>query len=618
MSEISNYKQKKDRTELYRFICFWILVSVLFILLYIFGLAPIKKGELADPDCYMHLVRVTDLYNTGHWYGPVLLKSNAPYGQSMHWTRPFDILLLLGVVPLTVVTDFESALFWWGVIISPILMIATIIALQWSTRPILSKDGPFLVGFIFVFQIIIFAYFQPGRPDHHSLLIFVFVLSIGLILRMILRPFNVFLCYIAGAIGALSIWISVESMLSICIIIAALGFLWILKNGDFVRKNLHYSLALFVFTAFSMVLERPWYDLTTQQFDRLSIVHLSILGFIAIFWIISSIFDRYEGLFHRASHRFSFILAGAAAIALMTLLCFPKFYKGPFADVNPRIIPIWLNRVNEVQPLFSKSDPLTIPIQLIISVVLCFFFLFYLILSKRRNENRYGWIFILLAAVVFILISLYQVRWLVYAQILLIIPMTALMVLLRQRGPKTGFLKTLKNVSIVIVFSLGFLLLGLFADVIIKKGDLEKSRQKVSLIQICKYLDEAEKWQQRRFRVLTYIDFGAEILYRTRHEVIGTPYHRNSPGILDTYDIITADTDEKALKIIRKRGVDLILIRPKYSESVIYSKPEQTSTFSQRLREDMIPNWLRKIELPSDLSSSFFLFETIEESNSHI
>ena len=76
---------------------------------------------------------------------------------------------------------------------------------------------------------------------------------------------------------------------------------------------------------------------------------------------------------------------------------------------------------------------------------------------------------------------------------------------------------------------------------------------------------------------------------------------------------MTADTDEKALELIQRRKIDLILLCPKSSESIVYSKPEQTSTFYQRLCEDMIPNWLRKVELPSDLSSSFLLFETIEE-----
>jgi hypothetical protein len=75
---------------------------------------------------------------------------------------------------------------------------------------------------------------------------------------------------------------------------------------------------------------------------------------------------------------------------------------------------------------------------------------------------------------------------------------------------------------------------------------------------------------------------------------------------------MTAETDEKALEIIQKRGIDLVLLSPESSESTVYSKSEQTSTFYKRLREGMIPNWLKKVEIPSDLSSSFILFEAIE------
>ena len=101
-------------------------------------------------------------------------------------------------------------------------------------------------------------------------------------------------------------------------------------------------------------------------------------------------------------------------------------------------------------------------------------------------------------------------------------------------------------------------------------------------------------------------------MYLADHEVIGTPYHRNSSGILDTYNIMTADTDEVALNLVRKRAIDLIMLCPFSYESVFYSRPEQKSTFYQRITDGRIPDWLKKVELPSDLSPSFTLFEVIE------
>ena len=185
MPESLKCEQDKDRNELFCFIPFGICVSLILILGYVFGLAPIEKGELADPDCYLRLLRVENLHKGGNWYDPVFLRINPPHGQTSHWTRPFDVLLLAGALSIALFTDFETALFWWGVIISPVLLIATLIALQWSTWPILSlsKDGPFFACFVFVLQIVTLSYYQPGRPDHQSLIIFFFVLSIGLTLE---------------------------------------------------------------------------------------------------------------------------------------------------------------------------------------------------------------------------------------------------------------------------------------------------------------------------------------------------------------------------------------------------------------------------------------------------
>jgi hypothetical protein len=185
-------------------------------------------------------------------------------------------------------------------------------------------------------------------------------------------------------------------------------------------------------------------------------------------------------------------------------------------------------------------------------------------------------------------------------------------VLTRQQGRKIVLWRALRKSVVILAFCAGFLFLGLLAQTILKRDRAASSQQKTSIVQLCDYLNEEGNRRERNLRILTHIDFGPEILYRTQHEVIGTPYHRNGPGIVDTYDIMTADIDEKALELIQKRKIGLILLGPKSNESAAYSESEKISTFHQRLRQDMIPRWLDKVELPSNLSSSFLLFEITE------
>lgn len=119
MAEFDGTKKSREGVNYYIFIGFCIFIALLLVLYYMFGSTPGSKYTLADSDCYMHLIRASDLYNHGQWYDPVWIKSNAPFGEPLHWSRPFDVLLLAGAVPLSVFVDFETALFWWGVCAKP-------------------------------------------------------------------------------------------------------------------------------------------------------------------------------------------------------------------------------------------------------------------------------------------------------------------------------------------------------------------------------------------------------------------------------------------------------------------------------------------------------------------
>jgi hypothetical protein len=72
---------------------------------------------------------------------------------------------------------------------------------------------------------------------------------------------------------------------------------------------------------------------------------------------------------------------------------------------------------------------------------------------------------------------------------------------------------------------------------------------------------------------------------------------------------MTAVNDDAAHELINNRGIELILLcfnSPEYGDS---SKPAGETKFYQRLFHNEYPNWLKAVELPTELSSSFKLFE---------
>ena len=603
-------ESSEERKELIRFVFFCAVVCLLLCVLYLFGIAPIRKGELADSDCYMRLSRVLNLYEGGGWYQAMSFRSNAPYGESFHWTRPFDILLLAGALPAAAFVDFKTALFWWGVCISPVLLFGMLMAMLWATRPMLSKQGPFLLGILLFFQGVVIAYYQPGRCDHHSLLILLFVVLFGFGLRLVSGPVNRWICCAAGAVAGLSMWVSVESMLAVFTIAMILGLLWIWEEGDFAKKSVFYSVSLVVAVGISLLVERPWNNLAAQEFDRLSIVHWSVCGFLASLWIIVSLIERFSSLFGRRAARLIFMAAGAATAVICVWRLFPKFYAGPFADVDPRIIGIWLSRVNEVQHMFTRAGSIMISVQFVGAAIVSIAFILYMFWNKDYQDRR-SWGCVSILLLVFIPVSIYQIRWASYAQILLMLPMAELLdrALKRLEGHKPGVMRVLKNVSVIAAFSATFFVLGLSAELVTGNEEIKIHGKSVPLAKMCQYLNEDQRWQGRNARILAHIDSGPEILYRTRHEVIGTPYHRNWKGILDTYDIMTAGTDETAHELVEHRKIGLILLSFDSPELGMYSKSAEKSTFYQRLRKNKCPNWLKVVELPLELSGSFELFE---------
>ena len=49
----------------------------------------VANGGLADGDSFTRLVRVERLIDTGAWFDNTLPRANAPFGTTVHRTRPF-------------------------------------------------------------------------------------------------------------------------------------------------------------------------------------------------------------------------------------------------------------------------------------------------------------------------------------------------------------------------------------------------------------------------------------------------------------------------------------------------------------------------------------------------
>lgn len=101
-----------------------VIASVTFVhvVWWLVGDSVVTFGNLVDSDGYARLVRIQRLLETGAWFDVGLPRANRPDGGTLHWTRPLDVLLIILALPLVALIGFSKALFWAGVLVSPLLM----------------------------------------------------------------------------------------------------------------------------------------------------------------------------------------------------------------------------------------------------------------------------------------------------------------------------------------------------------------------------------------------------------------------------------------------------------------------------------------------------------------
>lgn len=157
------------------------------------------------------------------------------------------------------------------------------------------------------------------------------------------------------------------------------------KRGNLLLRRAHACPYYLLF------IERGLFGILRIEYDKISIIHILIFAAFLTFFILTKF--NSTNFWQRAIT----LLCTSAADCLLILLTFPKFLEGPFANVNPKIIPIWLSKVNEVQPFFPSAPETWIP-QLWLIAGGSFIYL----LKKRPTNLRKIWFLFLIGMIIYI------------------------------------------------------------------------------------------------------------------------------------------------------------------------------------------------------------------------
>lgn len=587
------------------------------------GVTPVLDGGLFDTDDYLRLTRVENLWQSGAWFDPVIRRIGPPDGLALHWTRPIDVLLIIGAALASPALGFHAALFWWGALISPVLQILSLVILIWAAAPFLSRAWSPLIAFLFIAQLELLARFLVGRPDHHSLLIFLFVLSLGLNLRVLANPARKWTAVLAGLTGALAIWVSVESFVAVAVVIAALGLIWLLGERRLARALALHATALGGGGIVALLVERGPDALSALEIDKISGLHITLLALNAGVWWAMHVIEARDG-FSGSPLRRAALAGGAVAVSLLFVrFFFPYVFDNPMGSGGDIYLARFLTKVPEIQPLLVLSDlqgddrawaiSRTI-LRLGIAIPVVPWLIYRLWTS--RGIARQQWLLFALGAAVFVPLSFYQIRWSSYAEVLLILPYADLAAVMVRRltalfpAPIVGVIRPFLFIAVCIwVFIPGAFVESSAND----RSIAESKRKRCPINVLSQTLNDPSGLGRNPKTVLAVINFGSEILYRTRHSVLAIPNHRPQPGLAASHQIMTATDYADSRQLLADNRVDLVAICLGPPESWFYDTGQSGRTLYQALSEGAPPAFLTPVPLPIE-AGGFRLFTVRLES----
>lgn len=593
-------------------------------------------GAQLDADGYMRLVRVNRLVETWGWFDTWIPRSNWPLGDVLHWTRPLDVLVIVLALPFLPFVGTDAAIHVAGSLISPVLHLASCLALIWVVAPVVSRSVRAWAAPALLVQPVVFNYGLAGRADHHSLITFLFVLALGASLRWLVDPARERWAFAAGLICALGLWVSPEFLVPLALFLGAGVALWLRSGQVALGANLSFVVGLALGVVGALLLERPPSAWLTVEYDRISIAHWTMSLVAAGFWLaVAGIRWAQEG---RASAgrgtpgRLAGAGMGAVAATLVLAAIHPDFFRGPWISADVEVQGLWLGGVQELQPLLpagvggvlaGELSGIGRAVAVLGSVVVVLPFLAWRLRERWKKGDAVLWGFLGVATFFFAVMGLGQIRWGVYAGVLLAVGVVAFLdtalaaIDLRARG--RGRLPL--RLGLMIATIPGFLLAGYALESMVITPERESAERVTTaagddaacpIAGLASFLEETAVPGNRPVTILAHVDHGPEILFRTRHRVLAGPYHRNRRGILDVHAAFNSPDGPRVREIIEVRRVELIMLCPDADRSLLGQGPPE-SVF-HRLVGGPLPPWATAVDLPDDVGSSIRLFRVRLES----
>jgi hypothetical protein len=531
-----------------------VLMSLLWLAAAVALALPSIRGGVFDAmstDDAMRLVQVRDLIDGQGWFDLFQHRLNPP-GTPMHWSRVVDVplaALILLLRPLIGTHGAETVtLFLWpALLLAAALVLVAAIARQMSNSVASVRIAAVVLAVLSAPALI---HFRPGAIDHHNA-------QIDLLLALVLLTSQIEQSAVKAALGglvaSLSLAIGIEMLPAIAAIGLAISGLFIRRGASVSRQIGAFGAALAASSFLLAAALLPLPSLALPVCDSLGGPLLLLVAGGGISLIIMVAIDRYHSTF-----RLRLATGAVSAVALVGafLLLFPECIASPYAQLDPLVVSLWVDKV-------AESMSLATMLRLSPEKVLGFYGFPLMTMGfaaaaliRSNAARRFCWIPGIVTLAALIGFSFWEMRGTAAASMVAApIFAASLAILWPTLAPGRNLLLLALAAS-----PASFAALGLSAKPLIDlifKPRMTIAERDASTCQTVS--DVASLRQLPKGRVMAPIDLGPAILAETDHVIFAAPYHRNNDGNVAMFKLMLAPIPT-ARQILWDRRVDYVVI----------------------------------------------------------
>ena len=553
--------------------------AILFALVHVMGphWTRVMKWGLEDNDDAMRVLEVRDWLHGQAWFDVSQHRLNPPQGGDMHWSRIADLPLAALMAPLVAIFGMEwgakYAAFW-----TPVMLGVIYVWVGARTAVSLAGKAAFIPGIVLVACApAALAYFLPGRVDHHGLQMILIAGALWGLFAGGARP-----AALAGLAIATGICIGLEALPLQIVLIGWIAARWGVRGQEVKAETTAFGLGfaislvvLFALTVPAAKWALPVNDAVGRGYVVLGCAGGILLAAVATFVSQASLVKRFGAL------------CVIGVLVLVGVTYFPEIIVPPYGNVDPLLTRLWLNNVNETEPLITAK------LSRLLSFAL-FPFLAALgsliAIALSTDKERDNWILAAMAIIVAATLAiLWQSRVAGLATAISSIIAAAMIAKAAQRFSWKAALGLALVINPVIP--------GVVGTGIAKLFEKSKTTYVTGGGQNC-FTDASFGTLSRASSglVIAPIDMGARILLTTHHTTLAAPYHRNNRGNLAAYHMFLLPQAQAKLRA-SQLGATYVAICKRSAEVAILSR-ESPKGLMADIKEGRIPDWLAPLPTP--------------------